>query len=79
MMGIYPISPGEPKYAITKPMFDKITIQLDSKYYKNEELVIEKTKTKNDYIKQIQVNGKQHKGFFINHEELVNGRLLKIK
>jgi len=22
MMGIYPLSPGEPKYAITTPMFD---------------------------------------------------------
>ncbi|MGY0408050.1 MAG: GH92 family glycosyl hydrolase, partial [Polaribacter sp.] len=26
MMGIYPVTPGEPKYAITKPAFDKITI-----------------------------------------------------
>ena len=26
MMGFYPIAPGEPKYTITKPLFDKITI-----------------------------------------------------
>ena len=46
MMGIYPLSPGEPKYAITIPMFDKITIQLDSKYYKKREIVIEKEENK---------------------------------
>ncbi|HMQ45359.1 MAG TPA: glycoside hydrolase family 92 protein, partial [Mariniflexile sp.] len=42
MMGFYPIAPGEPTYTFTKPLFDKITIQLDSKYYQNKELVIEK-------------------------------------
>ncbi|HRN45759.1 MAG TPA: glycoside hydrolase family 92 protein, partial [Flavobacterium sp.] len=47
MMGFYPIAPGEPKYTITKPLFDKITIQLDSKYYKKTELVIEKVTNSN--------------------------------
>ena len=51
MMGIYPLSPGEPKYAITIPMFDKITIQLNSKYYKKKELVIEKVTNNNGFIK----------------------------
>ena len=78
MMGIYPISPGEPKYAITKPMFDKITIQLDSKYYKNKELVIEKTVNNNGYISQILINGNKQNSYFINHNDLVNGQILKV-
>ncbi len=78
MMGIYPIAPGEPKYTITKPLFDKITIQLDSKYYKNSELVIEKETNNNGYINQILLNGKKHKSYFINHNELVNGYHLKV-
>ncbi|UMB61949.1 GH92 family glycosyl hydrolase [Lutibacter sp. A80] len=78
MMGIYPIAPGEPKYTITKPLFDKITIQLDSKYYKNSELVIEKETNTNGYINQILLNGKKHKSYFINHNELVNGNSLKV-
>ena len=78
MMGFYPIAPGEPKYTITKPLFDKITIQLDSKYYKNSELIIEKEVNNNGYINQILLNGKKHKSYFINHNELVNGNSLKI-
>ena len=78
MMGFYPIAPGEPKYTLTKPLFDKITIQLDSKYYKNSELVIEKVINGNGPIKDILVNGKKHKGYFIDHNDLVNGKSLKI-
>ena len=78
MMGIYPLSPGEPKYAITSPMFDKITIQLDSKYYENKEIVIERVGSKNGVIKQIKVAGKNHKSYFISHDKLVNGQNLKI-
>ncbi|GAA3562081.1 GH92 family glycosyl hydrolase [Snuella lapsa] len=78
MMGIYPVAPGEPKYAITTPMFDKITIQLDSKYYKKKELVIKKARNNNGYIKQVKLNGKIHKGYFIDHETLVNGNTLEI-
>ncbi len=78
MMGIYPIAPGEPKYVITDPMFDKITIQLDSKYYKNKTLVIERELNSNGNIKKIQLNGKDYKSFFITHNDLVNGSTLKV-
>ena len=78
MMGIYPLSPGEPKYAITTPLFDKITIQLDSTYYQKEKLVIEREKNGNGSISKILLNGKDYKNYFINHNELVNGNKLKI-
>lgn len=78
MMGIYPVSPADPMYAITAPRFDKITIHLDNTYYENDVLIIEKLNQKNGKIKQILVNGKIHKNFFINHDELVNGNSLKM-
>lgn len=78
MMGIYPLSPGEPKYAITKPVFDKVTIHLDDRYYTNKQLVIEKEKNKGGVIEKIMLNGKTYKSYFISHEDLVNGNLLKI-
>lgn len=78
MMGIYPIAPGEPKYTITKPLFDKITIQLDSKYYKNSQLIIEKDTNGKGQIHQILLNGKKHNSYFINHQDLVNGNTLKV-
>ncbi|KJD35094.1 alpha-mannosidase [Tamlana sedimentorum] len=78
MMGIYPISPGEPFYTITAPMFDKITIELDDAYYKGKQLVIEKTGDSSGKINTIQLNGKSHSGYFVNHSNLVEGGHLTI-
>lgn len=78
MMGIYPIAPGDPVYTITTPMFDKITIQLDSKYYKNKSIVIEREKNKDGKIETIEVDGKKLPGFFISHDDFVNGKTLKV-
>ena len=76
MMGIYPISPAEPIYTFATPLFDKITIQLDSRYYKNKQLIIEKEGE--GYIRKIKLNDKTINSFFINHQDLVNAGHLKI-
>jgi predicted alpha-1,2-mannosidase len=78
MMGIYPIVPGEPVYTITTPMFDKITIKLDSNYYKKESIVIEKETNNDGKIRQIQLGGKTIKNYFISHDDFVNGTTLKV-
>ena len=78
MMGIYPISPGETSYAITTPMFDKITIQLDAKYYQSTELVIKRGKKSTGRISKILLDGKRHKGYFIDHKSLTESSELKI-
>ena len=76
MMGIYPISPAEPIYTFATPLFDKITIQLDSRYYKNKQLIIEKEGE--GFIRKIKLNDKTINSFFINHQDLVNTGHLKI-
>ena len=74
MMGIYPVIPGEPIYAITAPRFQKITISLDPEFYPEGQLIIE---TDKDPVKYRQLKSKQ---FFISHEDLVkNGLRLKLK
>ncbi len=78
MMGIYPISPGDPIYTITTPMFDKVTIKLDSRYYNKENVVIERAMNSDGKIKEIQLNGKTLNSFFINHDDFVNGTTLKV-
>ncbi|MCG1037721.1 GH92 family glycosyl hydrolase [Polaribacter sargassicola] len=79
MMGIYPISPGEPFYTITTPVFDKVTIELDKDYYTGNQLIITKTGNKKDgFINKIKVNNKIHKEYFIDHKDLVNGATLNI-
>lgn len=74
MMGFYPDCPGVPEYMLTAPTFDKVTISLDPKYYKEKELVIETVRpdASSDYIREVKLNGKKHSGFRITHDELVN-------
>ncbi|MBC8770208.1 glycoside hydrolase family 92 protein [Arenibacter sp. BSSL-BM3] len=80
MMGIYPISPANPLYTITTPKFNKITIHLDTDYYQQEKLIISSNITKeNQFIENISIQGKPHKGYFITHEELVNCKFLEFK
>ena len=76
MMGLYPVSPAEPIYTITAPVFDKITIQLDSRYYDQPYLVIEKEGK--GAINQLKLGKKIHKRFFVNHSELVHSNYLKV-
>ncbi|MFD1614127.1 GH92 family glycosyl hydrolase [Gelatiniphilus marinus] len=70
MMGIYPVSPADPMYTITTPRFDKITIHLDTQYYKNNTLIIEKNGT--GKLESFTINGKTNKSFFVSHEALTN-------
>ncbi|WP_242131401.1 GH92 family glycosyl hydrolase [Aestuariivivens marinum] len=80
MMGIYPVLPAKPLYTITTPVFDKVIIHLDKRYYKNNTLVITSNsfKTGKKHIKNIQINNENLNSYFISHDKLVNGQLLKI-
>lgn len=70
MMGFYPDCPGTPDYTLTTPTFDRITVRLDSRYYKKDKLVIRKSSSASDYIQNVKLDGKKHDGFRITHEDL---------
>lgn len=77
MMGFYPECPGRPDYTLTTPVFDKITIQLDPKYYKTDRVVITTVKPQNgqaDYIKEVRIDGRKLDGYKITHKELTNAK-----
>lgn len=78
MMGFYPVSPGDPVYTITTPMFDKVTIHLDNDFYQGRTIVIEREGSLHDPIKKIYRNGKIHNSYFISHEELITCQELKV-
>jgi len=80
MMGFYPDCPGKMDYQISSPVFKKITIHLDSKYYKGKKFVIE-TKNgnaKNIFIKSMKLNGVKLTNYQLTHEQIVNGGKLTI-
>lgn len=78
MMGLYPTLPGTPDFVVSSPVFDKIAIKLDRRYYDNDELVIETHKDGTDdiYIKRVTVGGKPLDGLFVGQRELTSaGRM----
>jgi predicted alpha-1,2-mannosidase len=79
MMGLYPVCPGNMHYALTKPVFDRITIHLNPEFYQNPTLTITKKAGANPdlFIKSIELDGKKVKGYFINHAELVTANKLE--
>ena len=77
MMGIYPVLPGDMNYAVSSPVFDEITIKLDSNFYPVKEITIRKTGT-SEKIKSINFNGSRIKSYFVNHAVLTEGGILEI-
>ncbi len=75
MMGLYPTLPGSPSFTVTSPLFDKITIKLDRRYYDRDELIIE-THGKGPYIKRVTVGGVPLEGLSVDQRELTSaGRM----
>ena len=81
MMGFYPDCPGSPYYSVTTPVFDKITLHLNKKYYPQGDLVIEAPhrSTADIYIKRMTLGGKPLNRFRISHQELIQGGRLKME
>ena len=75
MMGFYPDCPGEPYYTLTSPVFDRVTVMLDRKYYPAGELVIETKRPDSGavYIRSMTLGGKPLKRYRIGHDELLRG------
>ncbi len=67
-----------PTFQFGSPQFDKVTIQLDPKYYSGKELVIEtKDNAKgNVYIQNLSLNGQKIDRCWIDRRALMNGGTL---
>jgi len=72
-MGFYPFSPADPKYIVSVPLFDKVSIKLaNDKVY----TIIKKNSGKK--ISKISYGGKQIDGYFIQDKDLKEGEQLVI-
>lgn len=82
-MGIFEMKSGcsvEPYYDLSSPVFDEITIHLDTKYYKGKQFVIKtlNNSSENDFIQSVFLNGKRIKEPKILHKDIVKGGELLI-
>ncbi len=76
-LGVYPVVPGDPTYAIGTPWFEKTTIHLDNG--KTMVLKAPGVSGKNFYVKGLAFNGKAWAKSSLSHEMLINGGLLEFE
>ena len=81
MIGLYPDCPGSPYYTLTTPVFSKVTLHLDPKYYPNGDITIttDRTSPSQFYIGSMTLGGKRLNGYRVSHKQLVEGKQLHIK
>ncbi|RYZ95121.1 MAG: glycoside hydrolase family 92 protein, partial [Sphingobacteriaceae bacterium] len=79
--GFHPVSPGETRYEITSPVFNKITIKLDPKYAKGKTFTVmaNNNSPKNLYIQSAKLNGKPYQHCFIDHTDITAGGTLELE
>lgn len=83
-MGLFQVDGGasvKPFYEIGSPLFDKVTIKLDTAYYPGSAFVIEAkgASHKNRYIQSAKLNGEKLDRPWFYHETLVQGGKLQLK
>ena len=77
MIGFYPDCPGDPTYTFTSPVFDRVEVALDPRYWGNDKVVLEVQRPDGGnsvYIDHILVDGKRHRDYTISHDDFVKAR-----
>lgn len=74
-MGFYPMSPGETKYTIGRPLFDHVQIDLENG--KTFDIKVHNNSFKNKYIEKLVLDGKALNTPFIEHQDIMDGKQLE--
>lgn len=78
--GIHPSCPGNTRYEITSPVFNKVVIALDRKYAKGSEftIVAHGNSPKNIYIQKAVLNGEEYDKCHIDYMDIAAGGVLEL-
>ncbi|MCD7851803.1 MAG: GH92 family glycosyl hydrolase [Parabacteroides sp.] len=76
--GIYPVCPGDLRYEITSPVFDRVEFRLDPEYATGKTFVVETrdNSPENIYIQHATLNGKAYDKCYLTHADLMAGGIL---
>lgn len=82
-IGLFSINGGseqDPRYDITSPVFDEVTVQLDPDYYGGKEFKIKtyNNSSANCYVQQAKLNGIPWNDFQLPHSEFAKGGILEL-
>jgi putative alpha-1,2-mannosidase len=83
-IGLFQVDGGsavEPRYEITSPIFDRVSIYLDPDYFPGKKFVIESknNSAENMYIQSARLNGRSYNRFWFSHDELTRGGKLELE
>lgn len=83
-IGLFEVDGGcaeKPFYEITSPLFDKVTIHLDNRYYsgKTFQIITKGNSPTNMYIQNASFNGKKWNKYWFYHEDFIKGGTLELE
>lgn len=80
-MGFYPTNPASSHYEIGSPVFEKVTIHLDSDYYDGNTYIIDASNasTENKYVQSASLNGRALKRPWFSHYDVLDGGHLELE
>ena len=78
--GLAQACPGDPRYEIFTPLFDKITLNLNPKYSKGQTFVVtaKNNSPENVYIQSASLNGQPLNRCWLNYSEITAGGTLEL-
>lgn len=78
-LGFYPANPASGKYRLGSPMFDKVTIHLNQRYYDGDTFTIEAhhTSDSNIYVQSAKLNGQSYSKSYITYKDIEDGGTLE--
>jgi len=76
--GIHPVCPGDTRFEITSPVFDKITFRLDPEYSKGKTFIIEARNNSSDniFIQKAELNGQPYNKCSLDYNDITSGGTL---
>ena len=78
--GLHPVCPGDMRYEITSPVFNKVEIKLDKKYAsgKTFTIIARNNSEENIYIQSAKLNGQNLNKCWISHGQIAAGGILEL-
>jgi len=79
--GLHPVCPGDTRYEITSPVFQRIEIALDPRYCKGKKLTIiaHNNSPENVYIQSAKLNGNVYSKCYFDHADIAAGGVLELE
>ncbi|HVW61797.1 MAG TPA: GH92 family glycosyl hydrolase, partial [Puia sp.] len=79
--GLHPVCPGDNRWEITSPVFEKVVMELDPHYAKGKTFTIlaHNNSPENIYIQSARLNGQAYNKCWLDHGDIMAGGVLELE